>query len=305
VNIPVIRGVTGQNVANSMTGYGRGEAGGQGYQFTLEMKAVNHRFLEVIVRLPKIYGIFEDRIRKIIQQNIRRGRIEIYLNIKETQEKKRLVKVDKDLVLSYDKTLKELATALNTAYEADIYRLASLPEVLVVEEPDMDLELMWEVCSQALSQALEGFTAMRRLEGSKLTEDILGRLDLLSAEIAKIAARSDQVVLDYQKRLQERLQILVGETILDEARMTNEVAIFADRASITEELVRLDSHLLQSRAAFETDEAIGRKLDFMIQEMNREINTIGSKANDLVISQIVVFLKSELEKVREQIQNIE
>jgi uncharacterized protein (TIGR00255 family) len=288
-----------------MTGYGRGEAGGHGYHFTLEIKSVNHRFMEVLVRLPKIYGIFEDRIRKVIQQDVRRGRIEVYLNITETQEKKRLVKVDKDLVLSYDKTLKDLAAALNTAYEADIYQLAALPEVLQVEEPEIDFEILWELCSQALAQALEGFAAMRRLEGCKLTEDILGRLNFLSAEISRIAERSDQVVLDYQRRLQERLQVLLGDALLDEARMANEVAIFADRSSITEELVRLESHLLQSRAAFNNDEAIGRKLDFMIQEMNREINTIGSKANDLAISQIVVSLKSELEKVREQVQNIE
>lgn len=288
-----------------MTGFGRGEASGNEYQFTIELKSVNHRFLEVVVRLPKIYGAFEDRIRKIIQQNVKRGRIEVYLNITETQEKKRLVKVDKDLALSYDKTLKELAVELDTVYEPDVFRLASLPEVLVIEEPEIDLESIWEVCSQALTLALDGFMAMRRIEGRRLSEDILSRLNLLSSEIEKIVARTDQVVFDYQKRLQERIQILIGEAVVDEARMANEVAVFAERASITEELVRLDSHLMQCRSAFNNDEALGRKLDFMIQEMNREINTIGSKANDLVISQIVVILKSELEKVREQIQNIE
>lgn len=292
-------------MANSMTGFGRGEANGNGYHFTVELKSVNHRFLEVVVRLPKIYGIFEDRIRKIIQQNVRRGRIEVYLNITETEERKRLVKVDKDLALSYDKTLKELAAVLDTVYQPDVFRLASLPEVLVIEEPEIDLESIWEVCSRALAQALVGFTAMRRTEGGKLSEDILCRLDLLAAVIAKIAARSDQVVIDYQKRLQERIQVLIGEAVIDEARMANEVAIFAERSSITEELVRLDSHLMQCRSAFNNDEALGRKLDFIIQEMNREINTIGSKTNDLAISQTVVILKSELEKVREQIQNIE
>ena len=201
--------------------------------------------------------------------------------------------------------MKELAFALKTVYESDVYRLASLPEVLTVEEPEIDLDILWEVCSRALALALDGFATMRSVEGQKLTEDILRRLNFLSIEIEKVTARSDQVVVDYQKRLKERIQVLVGESTLDEARIANEVAIFADRASITEELVRLDSHLMQSRLAFKNDEPIGRKLDFMIQEMNREINTIGSKANDLVISQIVVILKSELEKVREQIQNIE
>jgi uncharacterized protein (TIGR00255 family) len=292
-------------MANSMTGFGRGDASGNGYHFTIELKSVNHRFLEVVVRLPKIFGVFEDRIRKIIRQNVTRGRIEVYLNTTETQEKKRLVKVDKDLALSYDKTLKELAEVLDTAYQPDVFRLASLPEVLVIEEPEIDLESIWEVCSQALALAIDGFMAMRRIEGRKLSEDILSRLNLLSAEIEKITARSDQVVIDYQKRLKERIQILIGEAVADEARIANEVAVFAERSSITEELVRLDSHLMQSRLAFDNEEALGRKLDFMIQEMNREINTIGSKANDLVISQIVVIIKSELEKVREQIQNIE
>ncbi|MDD2233412.1 MAG: YicC family protein [Desulfitobacteriaceae bacterium] len=292
-------------MANSMTGFGRGEANGNGCHFTVELKSVNHRFLEVKVRLPKNYGIFEDRIRKIIQQNVRRGRVEVYLNITETEERKRLVKVDKDLALSYDKTLKELAAVLDTVYQADIFNLASLPEVLVIEEPEIDLESIWEVCSQALVPALDDLRAMRRTEGGKLAEDILSRLDLLAAEIAQIAARSDQVVIDYQNRLKERLQVLIGEAVVDEARMANEVAIFAERASITEELVRLDSHLRQCRSAFKSDDVLGRKLDFMIQEMNREINTIGSKANDLAISQAVVMLKSELEKVREQIQNVE
>jgi uncharacterized protein (TIGR00255 family) len=288
-----------------MTGFGRGEASGNGYHFTVEMKSVNHRFLEVVVRLPKTYGVFEDRIRKIIQQNVKRGRIEVYLNLTETQEKKRLVKVDNDLALSYDKTLKELAAALETVYQPDVYRLASLPEVLVIQEPEIDLESIWEVCAQALTLALDGFIIMRRLEGEKLSGDITGRLNLLSGEIEKIAARSDQVVLDYQKRLQERIQVLLGEAVVDEARIANEVAVFAERSSITEELVRLDSHLTQCRSALNNEEALGRKLDFIIQEMNREINTIGSKANDLLISQIVVILKSELEKIREQIQNIE
>ncbi len=292
-------------MANSMTGFGRGEASGQGYQFTVELKAVNHRFLEVVVRLPKNFMSFEEPMRKMVQEKLQRGRVEIYINIAQTEEKKRLAKVDKELALSYDKSLKELALSLHTAYEVDIYRLAALPEVLSLEEAETDLDKLWPVCAEALAAALEHFVRMRAMEGLKLTEDLLGRLDFLAASLEKIEQRSDSVVADYQKRLRERVQALLGETVLDEARLANEVAFFADRASITEEIVRFHSHLEQSRKALKSSDAVGRKLDFLIQEMNREINTIGSKANDLGISQVVIDVKSELEKVREQVQNLE
>lgn len=292
-------------MATSMTGFGRGEASGEGYQFTVELKAVNHRFLEVVARLPRAYGSFEERLRKTIQENVQRGRIEVFVNIAETGEKKRLVKVDKDLVLSYDKTLKELAIALKTEYETDIYRLAGFPEVLTVEEPELNLDNLWKVCAGALDTALAGFLHMRRTEGQKLTEDILQRLHILEEEIHKISDRAELVVLDYQARLQERLRIMLGDVALDEARLANEVAFFADKASVAEEIVRFESHLDQMGQALTGVEAVGRKLDFLIQEMNREINTIGSKANDLIIAQTVVTVKSELEKIREQIQNLE
>ena len=292
-------------MVNSMTGFGRGEASGLGYHFTLEIKAVNHRFLEVVVRLPRNYGLFEERIRKMVQEKLQRGRIEVYLNVVETEEKKRLVKVDKDLALSYDKTLKELAIALQAPYETDIYRLAGLPEVLTVEESEEDFDNLWQVCAEALAIGLDKFGLMRQAEGQKLTEDVLHRLALLAEGMEQISERTDKVVTDYRDRLQERIQTLLGETMVDEMRLANEVAYFADRASITEELVRFASHLNQSRSAMESGEPVGRKLDFLIQEMNREINTIGSKANDVIISQIVVTAKSELEKIREQIQNIE
>lgn len=292
-------------MAMSMTGFGRGEANGPGYRFSVELKAVNHRFLEIVVRLPKVYSALEDRIRKIIQGKIQRGRIEVYINIMETEEKKRLVKVDKDLALSYDKALKELAIALLAPYESDIYRLVSLPEVLTVEEPETDLEFLGDICSNALTEALDHFISMRKTEGQKLVDDLLARMEMLAVEVENIAARTEEVVLDYKRRLQEHIQALLGEAELDEARLANEVAYFAERANITEEIVRFRSHLGQSKEALQSNLPVGRKLDFLVQEMNREINTIGSKANDLAIAQTVVTVKSELEKIREQIQNIE
>jgi uncharacterized protein (TIGR00255 family) len=292
-------------MTQSMTGFGRGEASGNGLQFSIELKSVNHRFLEISIRSPRNLIGFEERIRKTLQERFQRGRIEVHVNVVETQERKRLVKVDKDLALSYDKTLKDLALALHTEYKTDIHRLVTLPEVLTVEESEIDLNTVWGVCSEALLKASEGLLHMRRVEGEKLVIDLLQRIELLSTNLQKIAVRAPYVVADYQERLQERLQTLLGEVELDESRLANEVVYFADRASITEELVRFDSHLIQSREALKSDDPVGRKLDFLVQEMNREINTIGSKANDLNIGQQVVSIKSELEKVREQIQNLE
>lgn len=292
-------------MSNSMTGFGRGEACGNGYQVSFELKSVNHRFLEIVVRIPRNYNSFEERIRKVLQNNFQRGRIEVHVNMVETEERKRLVKVDNDLALSYDKTLKDLAFALHTEYETDIYRLVSFPEVLTVIEPEIDLAALWQTCSEALSKAVDGFGQMRRSEGDKLTQDLLQRLDLIAEDLHTIGERAPYVVTDYQERLQERLQTLLGEVELDGVRLANEVAYFADRGSITEELIRFDSHLAQSREALRSEEPVGRKLDFLVQEMNREINTIGSKANDLMIGQRVIKVKSELEKVREQVQNLE
>jgi len=292
-------------VAYSMTGFGRGEAKGGPYHFTIELKSVNSRFLEVVVRLPRAYSALEEPLRREIQAKVQRGRLEVLANVVETQEKKRLVKVDKDLALIYDKTLKDLALALQTPYAADIYKLVSLPEVLAVEEQEPDLELLEQLGSQALSQALAGLLAMRKSEGDKLAADLLARLQVVAGLGDRIAALSENVVKECQERLRARIQTLLGEVVLDEARLANEVAFLAERASIAEELVRLGSHVQQGRQALMSDQPVGRKLDFIVQEMNREINTIGSKANDLTISQAVIELKSELEKIREQIQNLE
>ncbi|EGW37154.1 hypothetical protein DOT_4966 [Desulfosporosinus sp. OT] len=288
-----------------MTGFGRGESSGVGYQFSVELKSVNHRFLEIVVRSPRNFTGFEERIRKTLLEKFQRGRIEVHVNVVETEARKRLVKVDKDLALSYDKTLKDLALALHTTYETDIYRLVNLPEVLSVVEPEIDLDTLWSMCAESLLKASDGFRQMRRTEGEKLTTDLLQRLELIAEYLQTIAERAPYVVTAYQERLQERIQTLLGEVELDAARLANEVVYFADRASITEELVRFDSHLTQSREALRSSEPVGRKLDFLVQEMNREINTIGSKANDLMIGQQVVNVKSELEKIREQIQNLE
>ena len=292
-------------MVKSMTGFGRGETKGLGYSFTLEMKSVNHRYLEIMVKTPRNLNIFEDRIRKVIQNTVQRGRLEVYINVKETEEKKRLVKVDKDLALSYDNSLKELAQALDSVYRTDIYRLASLPDVLIVEEEEIDIEALWSILEKALNDALETLLQMRKDEGIRLTRDLNKRVEVLQKQIQEVGERTSQTVIEYRERLEEKLALLLADSSIDENRLGMEVMLFADRASIDEELVRMESHLAQFEQTLLASEPIGRKLDFLVQEMNREINTIGSKANDIVISRIVVEGKSELEKIREQIQNIE
>jgi len=292
-------------MANSMTGFGSGEASGSGYQFSIELKSVNHRFLEILVRTPRNFTSFEERIRKTLQDKFQRGRIEVHVNVVETAERKSSVKVDNDLALSHDKILKDLALTLHTTYETDIYRLVTFPEILSVVEPETDLDALWGTCADALRIASDRFGLMRRIEGEKLTSDLLRRLEVIAQTLQLICERAPSVVTDYRERLQDRIQTLLGEVELDATRLANEVVYFADRASITEELVRFDSHLAQGRDALRSNDSVGRKLDFLVQEMNREINTMGSKANDLKIGQLVVSVKSELEKVREQIQNLE
>ncbi|MFA6808025.1 MAG: YicC/YloC family endoribonuclease [Eubacteriales bacterium] len=289
----------------SMTGFGRGISEGEGYRFEIELKAVNHRFLETIVRSPRNLNFADEKLKKILQQKISRGRIEIYVNVKETEEKKRIAKLDKELALSYDKSLKELANSLNKEYDVDIFKLVSLPEVLVVEEPEADHEALWPVMETALLEALSELMEMRKIEGEKLCHDLNSKIAVLLNIIEAISKRAPFVVDEYKERLEERIAALAVDAVLDENRMAVEVAFFADRASIEEELVRLRSHIQQFEKALGSEESIGRKLDFLIQEMNREVNTIGSKANDLDIAQAVVDGKSELEKIREQVQNIE
>ena len=234
----------------SMTGFGRGEAGLDGYHLTVEIKSVNHRFSEIVIRSPRSLNIWEDRVRKMIQEKVQRGRIEVYINLAEGQAGKRMVKVDKDIALSYDKTLREVASELHSPYETDIYRLASLPEVISIEEPELDLEQMWGFFRPALEEALEELIHMRSIEGQKLLEDLTARISTLEGDINRIAGRSGGVVADYQTRLRERIQSLLGEIPLNEDRLANEVAIFGDRASITEEIVRFKSHLLLCWQAF-------------------------------------------------------
>lgn len=293
-------------MVRSMTGYGRGEAGGEAKGFTVEIRSVNHRFCEVVTRMPKSYAALEDRVRKAIQEKVSRGRLDVFITVENFAcGRNRAVTVDKELARAYFNALQELKSATGAAGEIDVVDLARLPDVLALEEKDEDLEEIWSVMLTAVQQATDSLVAMREQEGRRLAEDILHRIDKIEQMNNQIAERAPLVVDDYRERMRQRIQELLGEIEIDENRLASEVAFFADRSNITEEIVRLRSHFKQVREAVKVPEPVGRKLDFLVQELNREVNTIGSKANDTQISAQVIAAKSEIEKIREQVQNIE
>lgn len=289
----------------SMTGFGRGNYLGKLKQVTVEIKATNHRFAEVQVKLPRQFTALEERIKREVLQQISRGHLEVFVKLEDAGQPVRELQVDKALALAYYKELKELAEAAGLPCEVRVIDLAVLPEVCQLKEPEENMELIWAELLPALQDALANLLEMRRLEGQKLKEDLVSRVAVLRELRGKIAAKSPLVVRLYRESLATRLQELLEEGAVDETRLAMEVAIFADRANIDEELVRLESHFAQLEQNLQEENQVGRKIDFLLQEINREVNTIGSKANDLEITQTVVQLKSELEKIREQVQNIE
>lgn len=290
----------------SMTGYGSGEASILEKKFTVELKAVNHRFCEVALRLPRSLISMEDRIKRLIQSRVARGRVDCFFGIEKSGENATTaVKVDKGLAAAYYKAMKELQEALNIEGKIKLKDLAALQGIITLEEAAENTEEWWPAIQEAVESALDDLIKMRVTEGEKLAKDLRLRIRQIADYNISIKERAPFVVEDYRAKLVARLDDFLRDGSLDAGRLAAEVALFAERADITEETVRLDSHLSQVSACFEVNEAIGRKLDFLIQEINREINTIGSKANDLEINRLVIEMKSELEKVREQVQNVE
>ena len=296
----------------SMTGFGRGEYEDEKFSATVEMKTVNHRYNEVAIRLPRFLNPLEDRIRKTILRSINRGRIDVFITADYGNDGLCTVKVDRPLAAAYHNALQEVAEAAGIggcklAEQAEVLYLARCPDVISVKEGFFDVETIWPQLEQALQQAVNNLVAMRETEGGNIYGDFIKRAALIEEKLLQIEARSPQVVEEYQERLSERINDLLekyNQTVEPE-RLLQEVAIFADRTSITEEIVRLKSHIKQFREIINLNQPVGRKLDFLVQEFNREANTIASKANDYTIAQLVVDIKAEIEKIREQIQNIE
>jgi uncharacterized protein (TIGR00255 family) len=278
----------------------------------VELKTVNHRYNEVAIRLPRFLNPLEDRIRKTILKTVNRGRIDVFINADYTSNANCSLKVDKKLAAAYHRAYMEIAEALELSETGinpavEIMQIARCQDVINVKEGFFDVESVWPKVEQALSGALNALVTMRETEGGNIYGDFIYRADLIAEKLALIEERSPKIVEEYQAKLTERLTNLLAEhnVAVEPERLLQEVAIFADRTSITEEIVRLKSHIKQFKTIIASDQPVGRKLDFLIQEFNREANTIASKANDYTLAQIVVEIKAEIEKIREQIQNIE
>jgi uncharacterized protein (TIGR00255 family) len=288
-----------------MTGFGRGEHIGKFKQVIVEIKSVNSRYCEVKVKLPNQYALLEENVRRFVLNHFSRGRIDVVIRLEDTGQKQCKFQVDKDLAVAYYKALEELAAITEIPCEVDVVQIAQFPEVLILRESEVERESIWQDIQPALQEGVKALLQMREKEGQKLKEDLVKRVQVLQQIHGEILEKSPQVVKDYHEKLVTRLEEFLTEEQIDEDRLVLELALFADKCNIDEELVRLNSHFVQLLQSLEADMPVGRQLDFLLQEINREVNTIGSKANDLKITQAVVALKSELEKIREQVQNIE
>ena len=294
-------------MVKSMTGYGRARQLRNGRDITVEVRSVNNRYLDCTVKMPRAYIFSEDTLKALVQKNIGRGKVDVFISVESTGAEETVVKVNESLAKGYVAALEELKKLAGGSVTShySVTDLARLPDVLTVTKTEEDLEaLSADLCAVA-EEALYAHSAMRETEGKKLAEDILARAETISALLSQVETRAPAIVSDYRARLSAKLQEVLGNTQIEESRILTEAAIFADKVAVDEETVRLRSHLAQLHDMLEQGGHVGRKLDFLIQEFNREANTIGSKCNDTETSRLVVDIKAEIEKIREQIQNLE
>lgn len=289
----------------SMTGYGRHQAVVNGWDVTVELKSVNHRYFEYSSRLPRTCGFLDDKLKSYLQQEIARGKVDVYVSLDAVEQADSVVEVNTALAEAYREALDNLAVDLEVRNDISVMNIARFPDVLTVRKTEANEQEIWNAVQQVAAVALEKFVAMRELEGVRMREDVLSRRETLLEAVSVVEERSPQTVREHMEKVETRMRELLGTATVDEQRLLTEAAIFADKIATAEETVRLRSHLDQLQTLVNSDEPIGRKLDFLVQEINRETNTIGSKASDLQLAQVVVDMKAEIEKIREQIQNIE
>lgn len=291
---------------SSMTGYGRGKCLLNGMDVTVEIKSVNHRYFEFSARTPRNYLFLEEKLKSFFAQSISRGKVECFVQITCLDGENVDACANIPLAKSYLEALKSISSELNVSADVSANALARFNDVIEIRKAETDEENVWSVVKVAAQEALDGIMLMRRTEGEKLKNDVLSRLDFISEKVSMIEARSPETVKEYSEKLLTRMREALSDVIhIDEQRILVEAAIYADKVAVAEETVRLSSHMSQLKTFLVSDEAIGRKMDFLVQEMNREANTIGSKAQDVEIARAVLDIKAEIEKIREQIQNIE
>lgn len=289
----------------SMTGFGRCELSNEKRKITVELKSVNHRYLDVNIRMPKKLNFFESAIRTLLKEYMQRGKVDMFISYEDYSEQTLAVKYNATIAKEYLTYLQQMADEFNLENDIRVSSLSRYPEVLTMEEQSADEDELWSDLSQAIREACTQFVATRTTEGEHLKQDLVEKLHHMRDNVDKVEQRAPQIIAEYRSKLMEKVNELLGDTQIDEARLSTEIVLFADKICTDEETVRLKSHITSMLNALERSEGIGRKLDFIAQEMNREANTILSKSNNLETSDIAIELKTEIEKVREQIQNIE
>lgn len=289
----------------SMTGFGRAKKEQNNRIYTIEIKSVNHKYTDISVKLPRHLSYLEEKIKKEVQKNIYRGKIDIFVTFENYSDEGKEIIINKEITKKYIEEFKKVAKENELNYDMPIIEIAKLPEVLNVKTSDNNEDIIETELLECLKEAIQNFVIMKESEGSKIKEDLERRIDKVEAKILKISEYSTGLVANYVVKLEERIKEILKTDIIDEARLATEVVIYADRCSVEEELTRLKSHVNQFKQMLEEKQNIGKKMDFLIQEMNRETNTIGSKSGLLEITNLVIEIKVELEDIREQVQNIE
>lgn len=290
---------------NSMTGYGRAQAVLDGKTITVEVRSVNHRYFDCTVKAPRVYGFLEDPVRNALAKTVTRGKIEVYITVDLAQSDSITVSLNKPAAEGYVAALRELKDLYGLRDDISVMSLARFADIFNVKKVEEDAETLTKDVLHVAEVAFAGYNAMRAVEGDKLREDMDNRVLLLQTMVKTVEERSPAAVAEYRKKMEQRIRELLAAAQPDDTRLLTEAALYADRTAVDEETTRLKSHLLQIRSLLSQDIPVGRKLDFLVQELNREANTIGSKANDLEMANVVVDMKSEIEKIREQVQNVE
>ena len=289
----------------SMTGYGSAKGSVEGQEIAVELKSVNNRYLDCSIRLPRNFLFAEDTVKQAVSAGVSRGKVDVFVSAQASQDSGTVVSVNEELARGYRDAVARIAETLGIECGLNAFSLARFPDVLTVERRELDKDKAAAALSDITAKAVEEFNAMREREGERLRRDMLGKLETIEGLVSVVEERSPQTVKEYRERLEARLRDILADRSLDEQRVITEAAIFADRTAVDEETVRLRSHIAQFRTMLEEGSPIGRKMDFLVQEFNRESNTIGSKCSDASLAKVVVDLKSEIEKIREQLQNVE
>ena len=292
-------------MVRSMTGYGRAQNLTDGWDVTVEIRSVNHRFFEFSSRLPRSYGYLDEKLKNFVQSAVSRGKVEVSVSLQRVEGPAAAVQINQDLAKAYLDALRDTGNSLGLRDDITLSSLSRFGDIFTVTRLAEDEDQVWQAVCPTAKEALENFLAMRLREGERLREDLLERLAVVETNLQAVEAQSPKTVEEYRSRLYAKLKEVLADASIQEQRILTEAAIFAEKIAVAEETVRLGSHIQQFREILDSGEPVGRKLDFLVQEMNREANTIGSKAQDVTVARLVVDMKSDIEKIREQVQNIE